>query len=45
VEKHNKPRHKGGIAGLSGVCRNQDGEVLVEADGKILVKSREKKTA
>jgi hypothetical protein len=45
VEKHNKPRHKGGIAGLSGICRNQDGEVLVEADGKILVKSREKKTA
>ena len=43
VEKHpNKPRHKGGIAVLSGVCRNQDGEVVVEADGKILVKSREK---
>jgi 3-hydroxybutyryl-CoA dehydratase len=42
VEKHHKPRHKGGIAVLSGVCRNQDGEVVVEADGKILVKSREK---
>jgi len=28
---------------LSGVCRNQQGEVVVEADGKILVKSREKK--
>ena len=43
VEKHAKPRHKGGIAVLSGVCRNQDGEVVVEADGKILVKSRDKK--
>jgi 3-hydroxybutyryl-CoA dehydratase len=41
VEKHKKPGHKGGIAVLSGVCRNQDGDV-VEADGKILVKSREK---
>ncbi len=43
VEKHSKPRHKGGIAVLSGVCRNQEGEVVVEADGKILVKNREKK--
>jgi hypothetical protein len=43
VEKHNKPRHKGGTSVLSGVCGNQDGEVLVEADGKILVRSREKK--
>src|SRR5512147_648167 len=30
VEKHSKPRHKGGIAVLSGVCRNQEGEVVVE---------------
>ncbi len=42
AEKHSKPRHKGGIAVLSGVCRNQEGEVVAEADGKILVKSREK---
>lgn len=42
VEKQNKPRHKGGIAVLSGVCRNQDGAIVVEADGKILIKSREK---
>jgi len=42
VDKLSKPRHKGGIAVLSGVCRNQDGEVVVEADGKILVESRVK---
>ncbi len=42
VDKQDKPRHKGGIAVLSGVCRNQNGEVVVEANGKILVKSREK---
>ena len=43
IEKQAKPKHHGGIAVLSGVCRNQQGEVVVEADGKILVKSREKK--
>lgn len=43
VEKHAKPRHKGGIAVLAGICRNQDGVVVVEADGKILVMSRDKK--
>ena len=43
VEKQNKSRHKGGIAVLSGVCRNQEGEVVVEADGKILVMNRQKK--
>ena len=42
VEKHAKPKHRRGIAVLSGVCRNQQDEVVVEADGKILVKSREK---
>jgi acyl dehydratase len=41
-EMHAKPKHRGGIAVLSGVCRNQQDEVVVEADGKILVKSREK---
>ena len=43
VEKQPKPKHKGGIAVLSGLCKNQNGEVVVEADGKILVMSREKK--
>ena len=42
VEKLPKPRHKGGIAVLSGLCKNQNDEVVVEADGKILVKSHDK---
>ncbi len=42
VEKLAKPKHKGGIAVLEGVCKNQDGEVVVEADGKILLKNRDK---
>ncbi|MCZ7563978.1 MAG: MaoC family dehydratase [Burkholderiales bacterium] len=41
LEKHDKPTHHGGIVVLSGVCRNQAGEVVAEADGKILVRSRE----
>ena len=41
VEKLSKPKHKGGIAVLSGICKNQDDEVVAEADGKILIKSRE----
>ena len=40
VEKQAKPKHRGGIAVLSGVCTNQEGEVVVEADGKILVMNR-----
>jgi hypothetical protein len=28
---------------LSGVCKNQDGVVVVEADGKILVHNRKTK--
>ncbi|TSA15962.1 MAG: acyl dehydratase, partial [Betaproteobacteria bacterium] len=43
VEKQAKPKHRGGIAVMSGVCTNQDGEVVVEADGKILVMNRENK--
>jgi acyl dehydratase len=39
IEKLAKPKHKGGIAVLSGVCKNQQGEVVAEADGKILIKS------
>lgn len=39
-EKHDKPKHQGGIVVLSGVSRNQAGEVVAEADGKILVRSR-----
>jgi acyl dehydratase len=40
VEKLDKPRHRGGICVLSGVARNQREEVALEADGKILVRSR-----
>lgn len=42
VDKQSKPRHKGGIATLNGVCKNQDDVVVAEADGKILVKSSER---
>jgi acyl dehydratase len=41
VDRLDKPAHAGGIVVLSGECRNQDGAVVVEADGKILVKSRD----
>lgn len=35
-----KPKHYGGIVVLQCECRNQAGEVVTEADGKILVASR-----
>ena len=38
--KLDKPKHKGGIAVLRCVCTNQKGEVVLEADGKILVANR-----
>lgn len=40
VEKQDKPKHGGGIAVMSGSCKNQDGEVVAEADGKLLVRNR-----
>jgi len=40
VKKFDKPKHHGGICMLTGACRNQHGEVVVEAEGKILVASR-----
>jgi 3-hydroxybutyryl-CoA dehydratase len=40
TEKLDKPKHKGGICVMKGVCANQRGETAVEADGKILVASR-----
>ena len=40
TEKHDKPKHKGGICVLQGVSRNQKGELAVQAEGKILVSSR-----
>lgn len=40
TQKLDKPKHKGGIAVLRCVCTNQKGELVLEADGKILVASR-----
>ena len=39
-EKLDKPKHRGGIVVMSGVCANQHGDTVLEADGKILVASR-----
>lgn len=35
-----KPRHGGGIVVLAGVCRNNDGVVVADADAKMLVRAR-----
>lgn len=43
TQKLDKPKHRGGICVLKGVCRNQKGEVAVEADGKILVSAKEER--
>jgi acyl dehydratase len=40
TEKLDKPKHKGGIVVLRCACTNQKGELVLEADGKILVASR-----
>jgi 3-hydroxybutyryl-CoA dehydratase len=40
VQKVDKPKHKGGICVLKATARNQAGEVVLEADGKILVSSK-----
>jgi 3-hydroxybutyryl-CoA dehydratase len=40
VKKLDKPKHKGGIAVMTGQCINQDGELVVEAEGKILIENR-----
>ena len=40
TEKLDKPKHRGGIIVMSGTAKNQNGEVAVEAAGKILVGSR-----
>jgi acyl dehydratase len=40
TERHHKPHRRGGVVVLTGVCRNQHGEVVAEADGKMLVHSR-----
>jgi len=40
THKLDKPKHRGGIFVLEGVARNQKQEIVVEAQGKILVKSK-----
>jgi 3-hydroxybutyryl-CoA dehydratase len=35
-----KPHRSGGIVVMTGVCRNQKGDVVAEGDGKMLVHSR-----
>ena len=40
VEKLDKPKHRGGICVLRGVARNQRAEIALEAEGKILVRSK-----
>jgi acyl dehydratase len=40
TEKLDKPKHKGGVAVLRCACTNQEGALVLEADGKILVASR-----
>jgi acyl dehydratase len=43
TEKLPKPKHGGGIVVLRARCENQHGEVVAEADGKMLVASRKEK--
>ena len=40
VRKLDKPKHRGGIVVLRAVSKNQSGETVIEADGKLLVASR-----
>jgi 3-hydroxybutyryl-CoA dehydratase len=40
VARHDKPKQGGGVVVLAGVCRNQSGIVVAEADGKMLVHAR-----
>ena len=40
TEKLAKPKHGGGIVVLRARCENQHGDVVAEADGKMLVASR-----
>jgi len=39
-ERIDKPKHKGGIVVMKARCENQRGELVAEADGKMLVASR-----
>jgi len=38
--KHPKPQQHAGVVVVSGQCHNQHGELVAEADGKMLVHAR-----
>ena len=40
TEKLDKPKHRGGIVVMKGISKNQNDQVVVHADGKILVASK-----
>jgi len=40
VDKLDKPKHRGGTVVLTCACHNQDGTLVAEAEGKILVANR-----
>jgi acyl dehydratase len=37
VAKDDKPKHNGGIVTFEGICRNEEGTVVIEATDKVLV--------
>lgn len=39
ADKIDKPHHGGGLVALSAQCRNQNGELVVEADARLLVRN------
>lgn len=39
TDRKDKPKHDGGLVVLKGVCRNHEGTVVAEAEGKILVRN------
>ena len=41
LERHDKPKHEGGICVMRARCENQHGDVVAEAAGKILVANRD----
>lgn len=40
VDLLDKPKHHGGVVVMIGHCRNQDGTVVAEAEGKIMVMNK-----
>ncbi|MEM7345371.1 MAG: MaoC/PaaZ C-terminal domain-containing protein [Chloroflexota bacterium] len=41
TDKLDKPKHHGGIAVMTAACHNQEGTLVAEAEGKILVSNRD----